>query len=190
MKLQWVSSLRSVAMVTGSTVKEKLLSAYSKNFKRNPIAHSIFLERTRCGNVTQLSEPNNMHSIVERLSALDASSSETNFTSNNCKRFKRAGVRAISDDTFKTYVLTVTRGDSEASSQENLLFDKLASITSGTPVSAMPDRYDGTDSSEAPRRIRRDLCRTIVLSDDEGVLLVTNIFLEVTILSRPEAVTR
>lgn len=102
------------------------------------------------GNMTQLPEPNNIHSITKRLSTLNTSSSETNFTSNNFKRFRRAGVRMISDSAFKTDVLLVIRSNSNVPGQDNLLFDKLTSVTSSTIVSVVTNRYNKTDFYKPP----------------------------------------
>lgn len=56
-------------------------------------------------------------------------------------------------------VVPILRGSTTPSipNEGNLAFNNLESITDGTMVSAVPDRYDGALARDVPNEIRHDL---------------------------------
>ena len=77
-------------------------------------------------------------------------------------------------------LLPIIRGSTTPSipNEGNLAFNNLESITDGTTVSAVPDRYDGAFVHDVPKRIRTDLDKTIIPSGHARAPVVPYFFLE------------
>lgn len=134
---------------------------------------------------TSSPKPKNIAKILKALETLTLSPSLTQKAHNGfLAKWKNASRWVI-----KQHVTPLITGDdADILNSGNYSFTNLASITGGITANPMPDLFDGAHLDDVNEKVRKDLNKIIIPSEDAEVPIAPNFFLEARSTKEPPKV--
>ncbi|KAK2759835.1 hypothetical protein FQN54_002569 [Arachnomyces sp. PD_36] len=153
---------------------------YSRCFEQHLIDHGIYPEGYKYPSGRKTEKPSNWAEINKRLSQPRASLSPSNFTDEEFENFKEANTYAANELPTTTLIPTIEGGtDDPKTVAGGYPFGNLRPLTDGTITCPWPDRFYGARPEQLHRKIRHELCNTIIPSAQDSRPMLPNFFLEV-----------
>jgi hypothetical protein len=152
---------------------------YSRNFEQNLIDHGIYHEGYRYPNGRKPEKPKNWEEIKRRLSQPRASLTSSKFDDEEFENFQLAITYASNELPATTLITTIEGGIKNPTTVGGgYPFGNLKPLTDGKISSAWPDRFFGARPEQLNRKIRDELCHTIIPSTQDSRPMLPNFFLE------------
>jgi len=175
-----MSLKRSSGSNQSSTAKNtKSCSAYSSSFELKLIDHGIYPRGYEFGDNRTPPPPTNLEDIRWRLTQPRPSLSPSQFSESDFNSFARHNDRAGTEPKAmaKVVPIIVGDGDDRHPSEADILFGHLEPMNKDL-VKPKPDIYYGAKPEHIDRRVRDELGKYIVPSNDTSLPAVPNYFLE------------
>jgi hypothetical protein len=166
------SSRKRSSASGGSGATRKTKSSYDPNFGQNLIDAGIYPH-------DEISQPNNVQDIRADMRAPRASLSPSRFGDEDFRAFTSLCNRAGDEATARADIMSIIAGESRKKHYyaADRHFNHLQPLADDLPE-ARPDSYDGAYPQQIDRRVRRDLGKQIVPSNNTSLPAAPNFFLE------------
>jgi hypothetical protein len=151
--------------------------AYDANFEQLLIDQGSYPDEHRHGNGISFPDPNNLNEIHQMLKRQRASLSSSRFSDEDFREFRKKAREASSEKKVMSSIFPLIRGDADILYEEDKLFLSLKPFTTGI-ANLKPDFYDGARPEQLAPRVRTDLRRYIVPSNQSSVPILPNFFTE------------
>ena len=121
--------------------------------------------------------PNDLDEDNERLQQPRPSLSPSRFTVEDFRHFQRSNMRATSEGTVMRNVFPIILGRNTIPSGDNYPFNNLEPLANNIS-DAVPDYFNGSHPKQAHPKVRKDLGKYIIPSNDDSRPLLPNFFIE------------